>query len=54
MSEAPGKSQVGWAEAVPGGALLPRCHLCCLLLGLTWELGISQLPGQTGCRIWDK
>lgn len=54
MSAALGKNQVGWAEDVPGGALLPRWHLCCLLPGLTWEPGISQLPGQTGCGIWGK
>lgn len=49
VSGAPGKSQVGWAEDVPWGALLPRWHLCLLLLGLSWEPGIFQLLGQSGC-----
>lgn len=48
MSGAQGKSQVGRAGAVPGGVAVSVL----LLQGLTWELGISQLPGQNGCGIW--
>lgn len=48
VSGAQGKSQVGRAGAVPGGVAVSVL----LLQGLTWELGISQLPGQNGCGIW--
>lgn len=49
MSGAQGKSQVGWAGAVPGGAVMSGLPASAPRLGTA----MSQLPGQNGCGILD-